>query len=138
MLLFPLNSMKSAECSADGKKVWKRKLPRNNRRRKYCVSRKHLIAGIPVVEIVDIAVPPVIVPVHVRNANHFRTIIHYYHCQSKPSKDCAVFYLRENHTPPDDSTNKISFLKNLIIHSIHQHTDGYSGMTRFEPLKENP
>ncbi len=51
--LSPRNSTKSAECSADGRKDWKQKLPRSDPREKACVSEKHAIASIVLVVGID-------------------------------------------------------------------------------------
>lgn len=67
---------------------------------KYIVTEKHLIASIPVVEIVAIAVPLGIVrvPVHVDDTHneHFCILYYLFHCQSKhiSIRDCAVYYLK--------------------------------------------
>jgi hypothetical protein len=70
---------KSGDNLVVGRRVCNQKLPDLKPRRKPTVSREHLVAIIPPVQVLDgvrIDVPAVVVPVHVDRAKHTSVIVY--------------------------------------------------------------
>lgn len=115
---------------AVGKKAYKQKLPDSNvEEKKTIVSRKHPIAIVPRVRVLDgvrIDVPAVVIPVHIHGAKHqrYRTEDHPYH---HPPNHDRLNFIRDIEVLQSPVPILVIFLKNIFSLSCKAYPTRLSG-----------